>query len=201
MNCKAFYISRDKAYGVIIVLLLSHFWFGQPVNAADAFQIKGYYLGATPEELGVTVDIDPDEQAQSLEAIGTGNVSIFFVRVGEQLRAHRIIKEEVVNKEDMQSTLKKLKEQYGIPEMQHIEASYIKKSPKIMKYELISSNRALWNITESQEFIAWIEQGRIVYELLDHDPSNVKVRSKPSSTDEDEPKGDEPGGDGWETDF
>jgi hypothetical protein len=179
MNYKAFFFSRYNINVLIIVLLLVNFCFGQLANAAEAFQIKGYYLGATPAELGITVDSDFDQEEQSYEVVGAGNVSLFFVRVGDKLRVYRIL-----------------------PEMQHIEASYFKASPKIMKYTLSATNRASWNITESQEFIAWIEQGRILYELLDHEPQKVKTVPKPAPTAEgEEPVGDKPEGDGWETDF
>jgi hypothetical protein len=202
MNYKAFFFSRYNINVLIIVLLLVNFCFGQLANAAEAFQIKGYYLGATPAELGITVDSDFDQEEQSYEVVGAGNVSLFFVRVGDKLRVYRILKEEVVSKENMESTLNDLKVKYGVPEMQHIEASYFKASPKIMKYTLSATNRASWNITESQEFIAWIEQGRILYELLDHEPQKVKTVPKPASTAEgEEPVGDKPEGDGWETDF
>ena len=201
MNYKRFFFSRYNVYVSIIVLLLLSFCFGQLANAAEAFQINGYYLGATPDEIDVIVDSDFKEEEKSYEVIGAGNVSLFFVRVDDKLRVSRILKEEVVKDEDMESTLNDLKVKYGIPEMQHIEASYFKTSPKIMKYTLTATNRASWNITESQEFIAWIAKGRILYELLDHDPQKPKKSQKPVPTGKDEPMDIKPKSDGWESDF
>jgi len=156
----------------IIVLLLPVLGLGRHATAADAFQISGYYLGATPKELGVAGegDLNLGEKFFETEAKGA---RLFFIRVQDSLRLYRIIKEESTNEENIKSILEILKGKYGPPDKQQIKTSSIR--PKYrMKYVTTAKNRAIWKISESQEFIAEIESNKISYELIDHDPENIK---------------------------
>jgi len=53
-----------------------------------------------------------------------------------------------------------------------------------MKYSTIVKNRALWNISASQDFIAEVESHRIVFELIDNNPQHIKAINKSDSFDD-----------------
>jgi hypothetical protein len=196
------------------MLLMMCFVIVQPMGAAEDFTIKGYSLGRTPEEFGIELEIN-EESGEVLTQVMTADfVDLFFVRVGDSFRLYRIRKEEAVEKEKMDAHLQDLKIRYGIPKLQHIETSYSKVNPKRMRYVFSATNKATWKISETQEFIAWIALGRIVYELLDHDPQKNFLVSKPDTTvkseptesqtgvtEKDKPKEEEPEDTGWESDF
>lgn len=188
-------------------LLLNSCWSGQNAWAAEAFQVKGYYLGGTPEDFGVSLEGEEVSADNTIQTMTSNFVNLFFVRVGENFRVYRIIKEEVIEEEKMDAALEDLKTKYGIPELQHIEAAYIKANPKKMMYVLSAKNRATWKISETQEFIAWIEKGRIVYELMDHDPQKYQIVSKPEVIEKkaepkkEAPEKEAPEDESWESDF
>jgi hypothetical protein len=57
-------------------------------------------------------------------------------------------------------------------------------------------NKAIWNISETQEFIAEIESKRVVYELLDHNPEKSKPQQKAGAGE-----GGELSTEGWDPDY
>ena len=65
------FMHMRKIFFVSIALILSsvvlNFAFWQAAAAAPAYQIDGYYLGASPDDIGVTVDMDPDFQEKYFE--------------------------------------------------------------------------------------------------------------------------------------
>jgi hypothetical protein len=204
MRCAEHFFSRHMVPALFIcAFLLGSCWPWQYAGAAEAFQVKGYYLGGTPEDFGVSLDNEEISDENTSQVMTPNFVNLFFVRVGENFRVYRIIKEEVVEEGKMDAALEDLKTSYGIPEFQHIEAAYLKANPTKMKYVLSAKNKATWKISETQEFIAWIEKGRIVYELMDHDPQKYQIVSKPEVKEKAEPKEEEeaPKEKSWESDF
>lgn len=145
----------------------------------EIFQINGYYLGATPEELGVTIESDLSLEEKFYEGEANG-VRLFFVRVQDRLRVYRIVKEETVNQNTIKSILDKLKAQYGTPDKQQIKTSSVRPQNKTA-YKTTVKNRALWDVSESQEFIAEVESNRIVFELIDHNPEKIRIINKSDS--------------------
>jgi hypothetical protein len=179
MSNSTFSHSSFTAYVAIIILLSSILGSWQHVNGAEVFQISGYYLGATPEELGVTVESDLTLEKKFYEAEANG-VRLFFVRVQDRLRVYRIVKEEATNQNSVRPILDNLKAKYGMPDKQQIKTSSVRPSNE-RRYKTTVKNRALWNISESQEFIAEVESSRVVFELIDHNPEKVKIIKKPDS--------------------
>ena len=51
----------------------------QQAHCAPAYQISGFYLGATPNNVGVTVEIDP-EQEEKYHEVEVVGVLLFFMR-------------------------------------------------------------------------------------------------------------------------
>jgi hypothetical protein len=49
----------------------------QQAHCAPAYQISGFYLGATPDDVGVTVEIDPEQEEKYYE-VETGGVRLFL---------------------------------------------------------------------------------------------------------------------------
>ena len=181
-------------FGAIIILLFLSLGTRSHVFAANVFQINGYYLGATPEELGVTVESDLNLEEKFYEAEENG-VRLYFVRVQDRLHVYRIVKEEPVNQNTIKSVLDKLKAQYGTPDRQQIKTSSVRPQNK-MEFRTTVKNRAVWNISESEEFITEVESNRIVYELIDHDPEQIKGINKPDAIGEGEFSAD-----GWDPDY
>jgi len=108
---------------------------------------------------------------------------------------YRIVQEEAIKSNNVNAVLGKLKARYGIPDKQQIKTSGMR--PKNREnYTTTVKNKAIWNISETQEFIAEIESRRVVYELLDHNPGNIKPLEK-AEAPEDERLGTE----GWNPDY
>jgi len=189
LTCK-----RYRTIVPIFILFLQLFGLWQHAVGAEVFQINGYYLGATPEEIGVTVDSDLALEEKFYEA-ETNGVRLFFVRVQDRLRVYRIVKEETTKPNNIKSILSRLKSKYGTPDKQLIKTSSVR--PKYKKdYSTSIKNKAIWNITDSQEFIAEIESERVVYELIDHNPEKFTLIQRPEATGE--------GGftvEGWDPDY
>ena len=66
-----------------------------------------------------------------------------------------------------------------------------------MNIETSVKNRAVWKISESQEFFAEVESRRIVLELIDHNPENIKTIDRPDSLSNEGFMLDE----GWDPDY
>lgn len=187
MNTTSAYKKKYRRLAPFIVLVLSVLlnvahW--QNADSAESYQINGYYLGATPEEVNVRVDIDPLLEEKYYEVETKNEARLFFVRVRDNLRLYRIVKEEGTKPNNVKLILDSLKAKYGTPDKQQIKTSSVRPKRQ-MNYVTTVKNRAIWNISETQEFIAEIESKRVVYELIDHDPENVKASPKPgSSSDE-----------------
>jgi hypothetical protein len=166
-------------------------------NAALAaqYQIDGYYLGATPEDLGLTVEEDTEFKEKYIE-FETGGVLLFFVRAEEsgKLLLYRIVKEQQI-KGAINSVLGNLKSQYGTPDKQQIRTNSVRPKKNI-SYVTSAKNRATWKISETQDFIAEVEKNRVVYELLEHNPENISIPSLSQ-----DPEEESPGGGGWNPDY
>ena len=50
----------------------------QQVHCAPAYQIIGFYLGATPDDVGVTVEVDPEVEEKYFEVEISG--ALFFYK-------------------------------------------------------------------------------------------------------------------------
>ena len=163
------------------LLLIFSLW--QQVHSTPFYQINGFYLGATPEELGVKgeKDFTLEEKYHEVE---TSGVSLFFIRIKDRFRVYRIVKEETTDPKRTKSILDSLKEKYGTPDKQQIKTSSVRPQNQ-KKYTTIVKNRALWNISASQEFIAEVESHRIVFELIDHNPQHIKSINQSDSFDND----------------
>jgi len=57
-------LSRRNYFCILVLLNLG---FGLQVIGSNTFQISGYYLGETPEELGVTFESDTDLELRFFE--------------------------------------------------------------------------------------------------------------------------------------
>ena len=158
--------------------------FGQQVQCASSFHIDGFYLGATPKEVNIKVETDPLQNEKYYE-VESNDVRLFFVTVKGTLRLHRIVKTQAINPNKIKSALDNLKGKYGTPDKQQIKTSSIR-PPNRSSYITTVKNRAIWNISDTQEFIAEIESKQIVYELLDNDPENIKSSLKPGASEEGE---------------
>ena len=186
-------IIRDTLILLFCSVLLSlGSW--QHAKSAPVYNIDGFYLGATPDDIGVTVEIDPLEEEKYYEAEANG-VHLFFVKVADTLRVYRIIQEEAIVSNNVNAVLGKLKARYGIPDKQQIKTSGVRPKNRV-NYTTTVKNKAIWNISETQDFIAEIESRRVVYELLDHNPENIAPPQK-SDASESEVSGTE----GWDPDY
>ena len=201
MNSKESIQTKEK--GNFLKLLtyvpLVVFWVGVSLSSVSGepfYEINGYYLGATPEELGVAIASDLNFDKKYYEFQGKG-VRLFFVRHKDNLRSYRIIG-EIAGRQDQEikSIVAKLKEKYGTPKRQNIKTTTIRRKPK-MNIETSVKNRAVWKISESQEFFAEVESRRIVLELIDHNPENIKTIDRPDSLSNEGFMLDE----GWDPDY
>jgi hypothetical protein len=165
---------------LFVVVFLAPFY--TSVAAGPVFEINGFYLGATPEELGVDVEADALLSDKYYE-IDVDGVQLFFVRVKGRLRVYRIIKEEETSSQDVVALLRQLKKKYGIPDKQQIKTSSVRKKRQ-MKYSTVVKNKAIWKFAETNEFIAEIETSRVFFELIDHNPEQIKRITRPDFTGE-----------------
>ena len=173
-------------------LLSLGFW--QQAKGAPAYNINGFYLGATPDDMGVTVEIDPLTEEKYYETEANG-VQLFFVKIADTLRVYRIIQEEAIVSNNVNAVLGKLKARYGVPDKQQIKTSSVRPKNRA-NYTTTVKNKAIWNISETQEFIAEIESRRVIYELLDHNPENIAPPQK-----SDAPEGEVIGTEDWDPDY
>lgn len=186
--------------GATIALLLLGIWglyhgIGQQAHGAPAYQINGYYLGATPEQLGITLETDPFQDEKYYEVESNG-VRLFFIRVESTVRTYRIIKEEAVSQGSNIKTIQdSLKARYGTPDKQQIKTSSIKSNTS-MTFSTMVKNKAIWNISATQEFIAEIESNRVVFELIDHAPEKSRPTKKTDAFEEEEFTGEN-----WDPDY
>ena len=171
--------TQSKRIFFCLLLLLG---LRQQVNSEPFYQINGFYLGATPEELGVQGEKDFTLEEKYHE-VGTNGVTLFFIRVDNRFRVYRIVKEEPSEPKRTKLILDSLKEKYGTPDKQQIKTSSVRPQNQ-MKYSTIVKNRALWNISASQDFIAEVESHRIVFELIDNNPQHIKAINKSDSFDD-----------------
>jgi hypothetical protein len=156
------------------VLLNLGLW--QYALCGPAYQISGFYLGATPDELGITIEIDPLVEEKYYE-VETNGVRLFFIRNQRTLRLYRIIQEQAMDPNKVTEVLDSLKAKYGTPDKQQIKTSGVRPKNK-SKYITTVKNKAIWSISETQDFSAEIESKRVLYELLDHNPENIKPPGK-----------------------
>ena len=182
---------------LIIALLLGTVLlpgFQQQANCAPAFQISGYYLGETSDDAGVEVEVDPLVEEKYYE-VETSDERLFFIKIEETLRLYRIVKEQPIDPNKVRIVLDNLKAKYGTPDKQQIKTSGVRPRNK-RNYTTTVKNKAMWNISETQEFIAEIESRRVVYELIDHNPEHIKA---PEKTDGAADEGFS--GEGWNPDY
>lgn len=186
---------RSKAIFVVFLLLCgAHGLDRHYARGAAQFEIEGYFLGATPQELNMKIENDPRADGRYHEA-EAGGVKLFFVKVQGRFQLYRIIKEQDIKPDTVLTVLDNLKARYGTPDSQQIKTRSIRPQNRT-NYVTTVRNRAVWNISGTQEFIAEVESTRVVYELLDKDPENVRSSKKTEA----------PGGDGsrskdWKADF
>ena len=88
-----------------------------------------------------------------------------------------------------------LKVKYGTPDKQQIKTSSVRPKNRA-SYITTVKNKAIWNISETQEFIAEIESKRVVYELLDHNPEKSKPQQNVGAGEEGEFSTE-----GWDPDY
>ena len=171
-----------------------NFGLWQYVQCGPAYQISGFYLGATPETFNIKVETDPLLEEKYYE-VETGGVLLFFIKVHDTLRLYRIVKEQAIGPNKVNSVLNNLKKRYGLPDKQQIKIGSVRPRNK-RAYTTTVKNKAIWNISETQAFIAEIERKRAVYELLDNNPENIK-----SSENTEASEGGELRTEGWNPDY
>ena len=152
--------------------------FLQNGQCGAAYQLSGYYLGASLDQLNIKIEIDPLLEEKEYE-VETNGVLLFFKKVRGTFRLYRIVKEQNIKPNKVKSVLGDLKSKYGTPDKQQIKTSSIRPQNR-SRYTTTVKNKAVWNISESEEFIAAIESTRVVYELIDHNPEQSKPRQKGS---------------------
>jgi hypothetical protein len=168
----------------------------QPAISAPAYQINGFYLGATPDDMGVAIEVD-QESEEKLYEVKTKGAHLFFIKIEEtgELRLYRIVKEQNIRPDQVVSVLSSLKKRYGTPDKQAVKTNSIR--PKSRTYYITTAkNKAVWHISETQDFITEIEKNRVVYELIDHNPENIRS-PKQAEGQEDGGFGEE----GWDPDY
>jgi len=106
-----------------------------------------------------------------------------------------IVKEQAIEPNKVSSVLNNLKKRHGMPDKQQIKTGSVRPRNK-RAHTTTVKNKAIWNISETQEFIAEIERKRAVYELLDNNPENIK---SPENTEASE--GGELRTEGWNSDY
>jgi len=188
-------IANTILWPVLMLLLCGVLNLGllQKGQCGTAYQISGYYLGASPDQLNIKIETDQMLEEKDYEVEANG-VLLFFIKVRGTFRLYRIVKEQNIKPDKVKSVLDDLKSRYGTPDKQQIKTSSSRPQNR-SRYTTTVKNKAIWNISESEEFIAEIESTRVVYELLDHNPEQSKSRQKGSS--------DEGGLDaeGWDPDY
>jgi hypothetical protein len=165
---------RLTCYKLLVLLAWVLFYLGT-VHAADppSYEINGFYLGSTAEDLGATIEDDGFPNKKEFEAKSKG-VQLFFIRTKKnEYRLYRIISEKKVEPDKINSILKKLIRKYGTPDRQQVKTVSTRPKNKA-KFSTTSKNKAIWKINESQEYIVEIEPKRVVFELIDHAPENLK---------------------------
>ncbi len=164
--------------------------------AAAKYEINGFYLGATPDDIGVVVDVDPERNEKHFEVEAQG-VLLFFIQPEDsgELRLYRIVKEQGIRPDNIISVLSGLKSRYGTPDKQEIKTASMRPKKKTY-YITTAKNRAVWNVSETQEYIVEIEKNRVVYELLDHNPENIRAPQLSQESQE-----DFTGDGGWNPDY
>ena len=197
MKMKSFAPKTHHLLSIIMLMLCSallNLGLWQYVKCAPVYEISGFYLGATPEDVGVTVEVDPlfEEKYYEVEMNG---VLLFFVQVKGALRLYRIVNEQAIGPNKVKSVLSNLKAKYGTPDKQQIKTSGVRPRNKA-SYTTTVKNKAIWQISETQEFIAEIESKRVVYELLEHNPENIAPSQKGEA-----PEGEGFGTEGWNPDY
>lgn len=189
---------KQRVFWFILMLLFGGIFVGSVfclhAESGPIYQISGFYLGATPDEINIQVEIDPlaEEKYYEVDASGT---HLFFIKVNGTLRLYRIVKEQAINPNKVRSVLDNLKTKYGTPDKQQIKTSSVRPSNR-KSYTTTVKNKAIWSISETQQFIAEIESKRVVYELLDHNPENIKP---PEKTEDSEEAGFS--AEGWDPDY
>jgi hypothetical protein len=163
-------------------------------QCGTAYQINGYYLGASPEQLNIKIETDPLLEDKYYE-VESNDVLLFFVKVRGTFRLYRIVKDQAIKPNKVKSVLDDLKSKYGTPDRQQIKTSSIRPQNR-SRYTTTVKNKAIWNISETQEFIAEIESKRVVFELLDHNPEQIKPRQKAGSSEEEALDAE-----GWDPDY
>jgi hypothetical protein len=190
-----------KAYKILVsalfflfcsVLLNLGLW--QYALCGPTYQISGFYLGATPDELGITIEIDPLVEEKYYE-VETNGVRLFFIKNQSTLRLYRIVQEQAIDPNNVTKVLDNLKAKYGTPDKQQIKTSGVRPKNK-SKYTTTVKNKAIWNISETQDFIAEIESKRVLYELLDHNPEKIKPQGKIEASE-----GGGPSSESWNPDY
>ena len=193
-----FTTNKFSSMPLIIVLLLCGFLLNlglwQYAKCAPTYEISGFYLGATPEKLSIKIEIDPQSEEKYYEVEASG-VLLFFIKVEDTLRLYRVVKEQAISSNKVKSVLDNLKARYGTPDKQQVKTSSVRPKNRA-SYTTTVKNKAIWNISETQEFIAEIESKRVVYELLDHDPESIKA---PQNTEAPENGGTST--EGWNPDY
>ena len=152
---------------------------GKPVS----YEINGFYLGSNARDFGISfdsADYFPDDKYFESES---KRVRLFFVRIKKDFRLYRIIREQKITPDRINSTLKKLIKKYGTPDKQQIRTVSVRPKNK-RKYSTSAKNKAFWKINETREFIVEIESTRVVYELVDHDPEKATKAAKPTPGDD-----------------
>ena len=82
MVMKIFTLKAHHLFSIITCLLCSgllNLGLLQQAHCAPAYQISGFYLGATPDDVGVTVEIDPEQEEKYYE-VETGGALLFFYK-------------------------------------------------------------------------------------------------------------------------
>jgi hypothetical protein len=164
------------------VLVSIGFW--RDGASGPPYKIGNYYLGATPDEIGVVIEIDPESKEQYYE-IEANQILLFFIKETDtdELKLYRIVKEEHFKPDRAESILSNLKSTYGTPNSQEIKSESFRPQ-KQYKYVTTVKNKAIWNISETQDFVAEIEKNRVTFELIDHDPEGIGSKVAPEMSEE-----------------
>jgi hypothetical protein len=81
MVMKIFTLKAHHLFSIITCLLCSgllNLGLLQQAHCAPAYQISGFYLGATPDDVGVTVEVDPEVEEKYFEVEISG--VLFFYK-------------------------------------------------------------------------------------------------------------------------
>jgi len=80
----------------------------------------------------------------------------FFLKVRSTFRLYRIVKEQNIKPNHVKSVLDDLKAKYGTPDKQQIKTSSIRLQDR-SHHTTTVTNKAIWKVSESEEFIAEIK--------------------------------------------